>query len=274
MIVRKLRAAGMAAAVWALACAPALAQKSTRTLDYFDPYVSPDLSRVTVSLGTGVSLFKNDLNGFLEGRYQNNFLNFFGNVGVAYRVTDYVSFQLLGGMYQLYAAPSAKVASQVFLTNPTVKSTNVEGYFALVHDFFSKNSIDHGRRRWNLYAIAGVGFTRFEPVDVATGEKLRPMTEEEAQQYEYPYNHVMPIFPMGLGFSAYLADNQAFSLELCYRLTGSDWMDHAWYRNTFLSRLDGYLLAGVKYHYTFLSNARGGFHYKGYRKRASRGKRR
>lgn len=250
--------------------------QNRKSFYYIEPYVSRDLSKFTLGGSLGITIFKNDLHSLLDASAQNNFMNFYGSIDASFRITNYLSLRAGIGRYQLYGSPADGAATLLIQeSKPSVSSSNTEGYLAIVHDLFSKERIDRGKVLWNVYALGGIGLTYFNPTNTITGEELRPAADDLGFQ-EYPYASLMPVFPVGLGFSYYFTDNQAVSFEATYRFSTSDWFDNAWWwENNASPNYDGYAFVGFRYQHTLLSSGGkgSGYNYKGYQKRTNKRKR-
>ncbi len=80
-----------------------------------------------------------------------------------------------------------------------------------------------------LYGFVGIGMTYYNPKANYDGEwvKLKPLGTE-GQNFEdgpEPYSNFTPVFPMGLGYRAYLSSQLSLGIELSHRITLTDYMD-------------------------------------------------
>lgn len=252
---------------------------------YLAPYKGGDLSRTTLGGSLGFTVFKNDLHGLLEAKAQNSFMNFHLSLDASFRLTNYVSIRVGGSGYQLYGEPTENAASAVIRdTKPAVYSQNLEGYVAIVHDIFSRYRIDRGKVLWNVYGMVGVGLTFFEPKNPITGDNLRPEESgPEASYQDFAYANLTPIIPVGIGFSYYLADNSALSLEITHRFTRTSWLDNAYHSYRVVDDIgnlitdtkerkvyDGYTFIGVRYQYTLLTGNGRSYSHRKYKRQKRR----
>ena len=224
---------------------------------FVESYQSYQLSHWSIGGGTGIVVFNGDLHDTFDGSSQNNFLNFHATGFLQYRFTNHLSWRGQASFYQIFTKPSEEDEYKRFAGNPAVKSSNLEVFGSLRYDLVSKDWIERGESKWNVYGLIGAGLTYFEPKDAVTGENLRaPDEESDFEDGKRYYTNVIPMMPFGIGVNHYFTDNQAITLEIIYRSTLSDWMDNTFSRKDESRNADHYLFIGFNYEFTFLAGKR------------------
>lgn len=238
------------------------ASTATAQSAYKGSYLSFDLSRWSIGGGGGLLLFKGDAHGLLEAKSQNDFLNFHATGFLQYRLTNHISFRGQSSYYRIFSKPSLKEEYSQYANRPAIRSANAEAFVGVKYDLVSKEWIEKGNARWNLYGLIGAGITYFNPQNALTGESLRAGNPaEHGKNGKFYYQNIMPIMPWGLGVSYYFFDNQAITFEVVARTTWTDWLDHIYRKEGRDFSNDKYLFIGFQYEFAFLAKKRNKFKY-------------
>ena len=168
-----------------------------------------DLNVELVSLDSyrpGISFFarKATNNDFIDLRFQASFGNFTGSDS-KYANSEYLKIQ--------DRAKRNLSFSTYFATFNTTVDVNLGDF-----QYYINRRLYTSR----IYVFSGLGLTYFEPYTQFRGEnvKLRSFQTEGVKYLPITYS-----IPFGVGFKAEVSNKGSIGIELCYNITGTDYLD-------------------------------------------------
>ena len=180
---------------------------------YFKKYAHPLLSPFSYRLGLGITAYAGDLSKAPDFANQKNHLTPYISAGLVYRLTHFVSFRLEATGFQLYSLPEDNSG-----THKGFNSYNAEAYFALVHEFIPKKSIENYSKKASPYIYGGIGGVLFNPKSLEDDSNM--LSAEDTT-----YSNKSLMIPAGLGLKYYLHESISIDLEGGVRFTQTDLLD-------------------------------------------------
>ena len=247
-----------------------LSTNMARAQGYFEGYSNHTGSNLSITGGLGSALLFGDLTNAESGEFSFVTNSYQANLGVSYRLTNYISIRGEATAYRLYLERNNSFFTRDGdgVQHLNLSTTGVNGSILLVHDIFSRTSIDRGQKSWNIYVLAGVGQTYFTPKDADTKENLR-----ELLPYQN-YAKVAVIFPVGSGIQFFPSSYLGIGFEWQYIRTSTDLLDDAEPITELNSAKDSFFTFGAKITYQIGGAGNGGsvsgFNYQSYLKKSKR----
>ena len=186
---------------------PLVAQQEN-TSAYFTQYAHPQKSRFSTAMGVGFTAFDGSISRITDNDTQNNYLNLNASFDVGYQFTNYIGLLLRADYIRLNLSNEQ--------LGQEVSSNNFQGAFLLKHYVFSRKQIDEYLRKFNYYALAGVGGLYINPKNRSTNEFFADNSE---------FDKFTPVFPLGAGLEYSLSNFFILGIELTYNITASDYLD-------------------------------------------------
>ncbi|MGB0522125.1 MAG: outer membrane beta-barrel protein [Flammeovirgaceae bacterium] len=232
---------------------------------YFELYSSYSGSNFSITGGLGTTALMADL-ATHDISKQLNGLHL--NVGLDYRITNYISIRGEGTLSRLYLERTSNRGTTG--NNPNLSTVSLSSKLLLVHDIISRTAIDRGQKNWNIYFLGGVGHILFTPKNADTGALLRD---------ERPFSNyakIATIFPIGSGIEFFPVSYIGIGLEWQYITTSTDLLDDVKPEVENNTANDSYFLLGAKIRYQIGGANSGGsvsgFNYSRYLKTKKRAK--
>lgn len=230
---------------------------------YFERYSNFSGSSLSITGGVGPTVLFADL---ADPDYSKLLNGMQFNVGVSYRLTNYISIRGEGTGYRLYLERPTNLGATG--NHPNLSVVGASGQILLVHDIFSRTSIDRGQKSWNIYVLGGIGNNYFIPKDADTGENLREILPHGV------YAKITPIFPIGSGIEFFPTSYIGVGLEWQYVTTNTDLLDDAKPQVESNTSNDSYFVFGAKISYQIGGANNGGsvsgFNYQSYLKKSKK----
>jgi len=186
------------------------------------------------------------------------------NLGLSYRLTNYISVRGEGTLYRLYLE---RPLERPFLPRaPNLSTIGWNGNILLVHDFVSRTQIDRGQKRWNAYVLGGAGITYFIPQDADTGDNLRDLSPFRE------YALIAGTYTFGGGIEFFPVSYFSVGLEAQYVATTTDLIDDLRPLVDTNTADDSYMFIGAKVSYQIGGAGKGGsvsgYNYQSYLKKS------
>ena len=237
---------------------------------YFESYNNYSGSNFSIHGGVGTAILVGDIDD-PKPQYGIPGKAFSANLGLSYRLTNWISIRGEANVFQLYSETKEGVwDSQGGVNIPSIKTFGTDITLSLIHNIIPQYQIDQGRASFNMYGLVGIGNVIFTPKDAETGENLR---EVNRNQVAGGYAKLAVVVPVGGGIEFYPSSYLSIGGELTYRYTYTDFLDDIKPLETANGGNDGYFLASFRVKYSLGQKGNGnltGFNYRSYLKKSKR----
>ena len=240
-----------------------LLSHNAQAQSYFEGYSNFSGSNLSITGGIGTTALFGDL---AEHSISHQTQGLHANVGLSYRLTNYISLRGEGAINRFYLERPGNI--RITGNHPNLSTISLNSALLVVHDVFSRTSIDRGQRGWNIYVLGGIGAAFYTPKDADTGVLLRD------DQPAINYAKIANTFPVGSGLEFFPASYLGIGIEWQYVKTTTDLLDDVTPQTENNTSKDSYFTVGFKVSYQIGGSNSGGsvsgFNYSSYLKKSKK----
>ena len=199
-------------------------------------YYNPKIDNFSFHFGIGVASYAGDVASFGTNLFP-TLERLQSNIGIAYRLKPNLRARWQLTYYGIdantYKARYLDIGDKSRRSGPAINGL-LESNISLIYDFVSKDVLDKGLKKFNIYGVMGLGLTTLRKSSLSISGQVKAKAP------------VTPILLLGGGLEYYVRKNISIAFEYGFRLTATDLFDNI-KGNT--SVPDNYLFYGYKVNY-------------------------